>query len=207
MSSRRLKFAPKFTVQFTNNRTSSGEIGSPSSPLPPITPISLYPSFPNFSATPLLKGKIWIGSYEDAKNLPSTIPRVLNVAQECSPILKEGIKTKWIKLNDHSDQSIIECFDDAFQFIHEGVMNGEPVFVHCMKGVSRSAAFVIAYLMAFHHQTIVDVKIDSESTSTPLFQRAFGYVKARRDLVSPNFGFCNSLNIFSKSFGNDFVLR
>lgn len=204
MTTRRLKFAPKISIQFSNNRTPSGEIGSP---LHPITPIYFYPSFPNFSATPLLKGKIWIGTYEDAKNLPSTISRVLNVAQECEPIEKKDIKIKWIKLYDHSDQSIVECFNDAFQFIHEGVMNDEPVFVHCMKGVSRSVALVIAYLMAFHTQSIVDVKIDSESTSTPLFQKAFGYVKARREFVSPNFGFCTSLNMFSMSFGNDFVLR
>lgn len=205
--SRRLKFAPNFAVKLTCVRTISSEPSSPITSFPPITPTTSYPSFPSFSATPLLKGKIWLGSYEDAKHLPPSIPRVLNVAEECSPILKDGVQVKWIKLIDHSDQPIVDAFSDAFSFIHDGVSRNEPVFIHCQRGVSRSATFVIAYLIAFHQKSINNVVIDKDSTSTPLFQQAFGYVKARREFVSPNFGFCETLNVFSKSFGSGFVLK
>lgn len=51
--------------------------------------------------------------------------------------------------------------------------------VHCAGGVSRSASFIIAYLMKKENMTYLD---------------AFAYVKQRRNVINPNPGFKTQLN-------------
>jgi len=45
-------------------------------------------------------------------------------------------------------ENIIKHFPIANKFINEALTSGTGVLVHCYAGVSRSAAFVIAYLMS-----------------------------------------------------------
>ena len=63
-------------------------------------------------------------------------------------------------------------------------MDGEEkVLVHCMAGASRSATIVIAYLMWKKKMK---------------YKEASQYVKDRRFIVYPNFGFRKQLQIFEK---------
>eukprot|EP00386_Alphamonas_edax_P004647 GDKI01014660.1.p1 GENE.GDKI01014660.1~~GDKI01014660.1.p1 ORF type:complete len:163 (-),score=58.25 GDKI01014660.1:427-915(-) len=64
--------------------------------------------------------------------------------------------------------------DGVVAFISNAQGNGGTVFVHCMAGVSRSATFVIAYLMR---------------TKRWRMQKALTHVKERRPIVAPNPGF------------------
>lgn len=48
---------------------------------------------------------------------------------------------------DFYDQKIDHHFDANCQWIEERLAEGRNVLVHCAAGISRSASFVIAYLM------------------------------------------------------------
>ncbi|KAL0487695.1 dual specificity protein phosphatase, partial [Acrasis kona] len=52
-----------------------------------------------------------------------------------------------------------------------GVLGEETVYIHCMRGRSRSAAMVIGYLMSRHQLTLQD---------------AYMYVKLRRTFIGPH---------------------
>ncbi len=66
--------------------------------------------------------------------------------------------------------------------ISEGLQRG-GVLVHCAAGVSRSASTVIAYIMKKRGWG---------------FNETFNYVKKRRPIICPNYGFQRQLNQYEK---------
>lgn len=84
---------------------------------------------------------------------------------------------KCIPIDDHADVNIKQYFPEIFAFINAGV-----TLVHCVMGISRSATAVIAYLI--HGGMHIDT--------------AFKYVKDRRPIINPNYGFIGQLIEFSK---------
>ncbi|CAD8162731.1 unnamed protein product [Paramecium pentaurelia] len=82
-----------------------------------------------------------------------------------------------IVLNDLDNSNIKQYFDQTNQFIQSNLNKGN-LLVHCMAGVSRSAAIVIAYLMWSQKMT---------------FQNALIYVTKKREQVYPNKGFRQQL--------------
>lgn len=56
-----------------------------------------------------------------------------------------GIEYLELKIDDSPDENISIYFDKVFAFFTK---NSETnVLIHCVSGISRSATFVIAYLM------------------------------------------------------------
>nr|KAF6368230.1 dual specificity phosphatase 26 [Myotis myotis]KAF6373498.1 dual specificity phosphatase 26 [Pipistrellus kuhlii] len=69
-------------------------------------------------------------------------------------------------------------FQTAADFIHRALsLPGGKILVHCAVGVSRSATLVLAYLMLYHHLTLVE---------------AIKKVKDHRGII-PNRGFLRQL--------------
>ena len=62
------------------------------------------------------------------------------------------------------------------------MVNGR-VLLHCQAGVSRSPSITIAYLMAEQGRSLTD---------------AFDYVKAKRNIISPNLNFMGQLYEFQQ---------
>ena len=166
-----------------------------------LTPKS--PQFAPFEANEILPG-LFLGSWIDADSAAELqrrgIRRVLNVAAECevsesctavtvekSPTdAKRWLRVQKIDLVDHSDTDLAGCIDDALRFIHEGHAVGEGVLVHCRHGVSRSAAIVLAYLMAYGQ--------NPRACNAPMrYDAAFDLVKSKRPHISPNLGFTLTL--------------
>jgi hypothetical protein len=94
------------------------------------------------------------------------------------PLYKKEFKYKIVNIMDLPSQNIISHFDKAIEFINKAVTGGGRVLVHCFAGVSRSASTVIAYFMATRKMT---------------FAEAFNYVKKKRPIIFPNFGFQKQL--------------
>ncbi|KAJ8418207.1 hypothetical protein AAFF_G00139160 [Aldrovandia affinis] len=73
---------------------------------------------------------------------------------------------------------ITHVLNAAHEYIHTALNTpGARIFVHCAVGVSRSATLVLAYLMIYHHFSLVD---------------AIQKVKENR-WIFPNRGFLNQL--------------
>lgn len=183
---------PKFNLGIpqTINVTEESVISSPNTPL-------FLTS--NFKAAQILKGSLFLGSENDAKEAPLEIKRFLCVADNCENVKRNNSISMFLPIKDHSDQEITQFFPDAFRFINEAIEKNEPILVYCQKGYSRSVSFVIGYIMTFCKDILTNIVVD-DSTSSIIYQKAFQYVKTKRPKASPNLGFCIALNTLGESF-------
>ena len=86
---------------------------------------------------------------------------------------------KTFSIQDFDNQNIIKHFGECLNFIK----GDDKVLVHCAVGASRSATVVIAYIMW---------------TKKMPFKEALEFVRSKRFVVSPNFGFEDQLKLFEK---------
>ena len=90
-----------------------------------------------------------------------------------------------VPLRDTMTERIQGHLRPVSDFIHKAVQQeGGTVLVHCMYGVSRSAALVLAHLMLTEHLTL---------------GQAFADVRAKRPQIEPNPRFLRDLRILEKS--------
>jgi len=94
-----------------------------------------------------------------------------------------NIKNHFFHAYDHPDEKIERYFEPTRKIINSYLQKDEPILVHCMAGISRSATIILAYLI-------------------PLlgFEKAYALVKSKRNIINPNRGFLFKLknNIFLK---------
>ena len=81
---------------------------------------------------------------------------------------------------DDNSENISQYFPATNAFIDQGRKEG-CVLVHCVWGISRSAAFVIAYVM---HNKLIN------------FRAAFQLVHRARPIIAPNMGFRSQLQVY-----------
>ena len=146
---------------------------------------------------------VFIGSQKDAKAKSTLVDLGITHILNCTPsknidpvagcpnfFEKEQDSRfiyKRIALFDNAGESILEHIDAAISFIENAKYHGS-VLVHCKKGVSRSASFVIAYLMKMNEFT---------------FEEAIEYVQSKRSIVSPNKAFIEQLKQYEKNITTD----
>lgn len=129
-------------------------------------------------------GCIALGSWRDASNIlmlkERGVTHVLNVAREVPPpseriAMESGdFNHKTIPLQDCHAEDIGIYFEEAFNFIEEARQANGKVLVHCRRGISRSPAIVVGYLMRHERHT---------------YESALAFVKERRGCVSLNLAF------------------
>nr|ACO15280.1 Dual specificity protein phosphatase 12 [Caligus clemensi] len=85
-----------------------------------------------------------------------------------------------IRIYDTEEEDILSHLPSIIAFISEQITKGK-VLVHCVSGVSRSAAAVIAYLMV--------------AKGVSFYEAVDDVIKARPH-VQPNDGFCSQLRLF-----------
>jgi protein-tyrosine phosphatase len=90
---------------------------------------------------------------------------------------------KRIPIFDNKGEDIMQHMETAYKFIEEGKHYGS-ILVHCRKGVSRSASYVIGYLMSKNELT---------------YNEAVSFVKSLRSIVQPNSSFETQLQAFLPS--------
>jgi len=71
----------------------------------------------------------------------------------------------------------------GIEFIESGYNSGGTVLVHCREGKSRSASFVIGFIMKYKKLSYDD---------------AYALVKSARSLVEPNTGFITCLRMWER---------
>lgn len=155
-----------------------------------------------WEASEIINNYLYLGSYTDATHkqclISRNIKKILNISDECVVPIELykslGIEYMNIKLSDHSDADIKTIIPLAISFIAESITSKEPILVHCKMGFSRSPSIVIAYIMRFGNTSNV-------GETQFCYKHAFRYVKNKRELISPNFGFCIFLLEYSESLG------
>lgn len=89
-----------------------------------------------------------------------------------------------VEVNDVEDENILQHFPTTNAFIRDGLNGGGGVLVHCAMGKSRSAAFLIAYLL------ITNSSLDPQS--------ALGLIRQCRTCAEPNSGFMEQLELYNR---------
>ena len=104
------------------------------------------------------------------------ITHILNLTTNIPNKFEPEISYLKLTIFDFESQNIAQYFDEATHFIDEALKNEKNiVLVHCNAGISRSASFVIAYLI--------------KKRIFKSYQDAYAHVKKCRPIISPNKGF------------------
>jgi protein-tyrosine phosphatase len=146
----------------------------------------------SLKATPIVGRTIFLGDAEDAKNIAGLKSEGITHIINCCPELQdsiptvEGIKYMKICLKDNIGEKINCHFDDVYFFIEEALKTNEnaKILVHCAAGISRSASFVISFLMRYF-------SID--------FDTAIAAVSDLRENICPNISFILQLKDLEKT--------
>ena len=131
---------------------------------------------------------LFLGSYRNAidkqeiKDLE--INYVLNCAVECLESFPAGVKYCHLKINDMPSFKILPFLDKASFFIHQAKVNNGKILVHCQMGISRSTSCVIAYMIRYMGYSSMN---------------ALDFIKKKRSIVMPNFGFLQQLMLYEKN--------
>lgn len=131
-------------------------------------------------ASEIWKG-LYLGNKDNAYNSEYLqalgVTHILNVAMQAECPHHDKFVCKHIPLLDTEDENLLEPMEDALDFIDEGLCEGR-VLVHCISGMSRSAAIVAAW---FIRREGIDV------------EEAISKVQDPRPIVDPNEGFRQQL--------------
>ncbi|UJR22744.1 hypothetical protein I4U23_025776 [Adineta vaga] len=113
------------------------------------------------------------------------IRSVINISSDC-PRQDLGPTVDYEKINipDIPTASIHIYFDRLADRIERNLQEGKKTLVHCYVGRSRSASIILAYLMKYQQMSLRD---------------AFYYLRSRRPIIGPNFGFIRQLMNYEKS--------
>ncbi|XP_051203616.1 protein-tyrosine-phosphatase IBR5 isoform X1 [Lolium perenne] len=112
---------------------------------PPVLAPAGVPRQDSAFPSEILKDLLFLGSYDNASRseLLKTlgISHILNTVPFCQNLYRNSFTYHCLE-----DGKTLQ-FDDAIQFLEQCERDKTRVLVHCMSGKSRSAAFVIAFLM------------------------------------------------------------
>jgi len=137
----------------------------------------------------ILPGLLYLGSVMEAdvkSNLQEVgITNILCTMEEVWMPYPQDFEYKFLLINDEENEEILCFFDEISDYIHRTLTSkqGAKLLVHCFAGHSRSASFVIAYLMKYYEMT---------------YDVALEFVKKNRETVSPNDGFVTQLRLFGQ---------
>lgn len=116
-----------------------------------------------------------VAAKDKAMLLRLGVTHVINCAANVAPaFFPDEFRYYNIRLRDHSTQDIARHFYNIFDFIETARQSGGRIFVHCIKGISRSPTMVIAYLMWYKGIGMY---------------KALDFVRQARPVVDPNAGF------------------
>ena len=137
-----------------------------------------------------------IGGYQEAKNVELLaemgITHVLNCAAHRNssrnpyPEWSGIIGYRQFDANDDVYYDIIQHVPAAKSFIDGARRQGGKVLVHCARGINRSGAICVAYMMVDSQQDLIET---------------VQYVKRCRGLVLTNVGFRRQLIGFARKYG------
>ncbi|XP_067876111.1 dual specificity protein phosphatase 8-like [Heterodontus francisci] len=189
----------KLEKQFNNVYFLKGGFVEFSSCFPSLCEGKSHSSLPNSISQPCLSTcdmgptqilpYFYLGSQNDVLNkevmVQNGISHILNVSSNCpKPAFIPDSHFLRIPVNDSYCDSLLPWLNKSVEFIDTVRSMKCRVLVHCLAGISRSAAIAIAYIMR-----TMDFSLDD----------AYRFVKDRRPSISPNFNFLGQLVEYEKA--------
>lgn len=137
---------------------------------------------PSVSGLSQITGSLYISSQAAASDerllSRSHITSVVNVSTEAASALREGVQYLQVPVADAPTEPLCDFFDPIADHIHDVEARRGRTLLHCVAGVSRSAALGLAYLMKYHAMSLRD---------------AHAWVRSCRPIIRPNSGFWEQL--------------
>ena len=99
--------------------------------------------------------------------------------------MPKDIKELHLNIHDYEGFELFDFFEKANDFMNECRLEKGVVLVHCQYGISRSVAFVIAYLIKYMKYTM---------------ENALKFLMEKRSKIRPNEGFMEQLNNYQKYY-------
>jgi dual specificity phosphatase 12 len=139
----------------------------------------------------LTKGRLFLSGQSAARN--KDFIREAQIKAVITSAMGVEIKFDWdstifhkiFLMDDDEEFNIEPFFPETFDIIEENLKKTN-VLVHCGGGISRSATIVMAYLM--------------RSQRWP-FEKTLKYVRSKRPMIMPNWGFEKQLMKYQKKLG------
>lgn len=113
----------------------------------------------------------------------NNIKYVLSLTNNYVQLDKKKIKHLQFNVNDTPLQDLISIFGIAGDFIDDAQKRNFPIYIHCDMGISRSSTTLIAYLMKKWRKS---------------YEEVYNFVRRRRNVIYPNFGFQAQLKLYEK---------
>ncbi|KAH9424876.1 uncharacterized protein LOC113791273 [Dermatophagoides pteronyssinus] len=107
----------------------------------------------------------------------------INVTYELPLFQPTECESFRVPVADDKDEDLSRYFDDVTDKIEQIHHRNQATIVHCMAGVSRSASFVIAYLIRYQRMSM---------------KEAFEHAKRARSCINPNISFLGQLVEFER---------
>lgn len=101
-----------------------------------------------------ITNQIAIGNFSDANELPADIDAVLCLKHGCCDD-RDDVDAVCIPLADGAGNNRV-AVREGITYIHEVIVSGRRILVHCHAGRSRSAVMVARYLMEYQRVTAGD---------------------------------------------------
>jgi predicted protein tyrosine phosphatase len=131
-----------------------------------------------------IRSFLYLGSVDtlDNSSFMNTVDSVISVMNYLS---KRAFPTQHmvIPIEDSKNHNLTPYFMQVIEWIEKARQDQKVVLIHCEMGMSRSASFVLAWLMYEKHLDHQQVDLATELT----------WLKSQRTMVSPNDHFLSEL--------------
>jgi protein-tyrosine phosphatase len=168
----------------------------PNTPLSSTHPNANHHHSPSVSPTEIIP-HLYLSDLADAENptllaslgithVFSAMPGFVNIPTHTTHTrIPKPILRAQIPIEDNPFAELAAHLPSSTAFIREALRDPEAnVLVHCVQGISRSASVVCAFLMAFYGWPPT---------------KAVAFVKTKRWIAEPNFGFVTQLHEYEKT--------
>ncbi|XP_003500979.1 serine/threonine/tyrosine-interacting-like protein 1 isoform X1 [Cricetulus griseus] len=143
----------------------------------------------------IIPGKIFLGKFSQACNArihkDLKIKAHVNVSMEATPYFAgDADKLLHIKIEDSSDSNLLNSFRHICHFMELHLQLESVILVFSTRGISRSSAAVVAFLMHYNEETL---------------KRSWAHVKKCKNNMRPNRGLVAQLLEWEKIIHGEYI--
>ncbi|XP_067911299.1 dual specificity protein phosphatase 18-like [Heterodontus francisci] len=157
----------------------------PNSTLKSISSLHSVRSTPRLSGLAQITHSLYLSNAVASQNqsllLASGVTCIISVTPEVISSMFPGTEYINIPIADSPSSQLNEYFDMVADKIHHVEKLHGRTLLHCVAGISRSATLCLAYLMKYHHTSLVE---------------AHAWLRACRPIIRPNSGFWKQLIVY-----------